>query len=88
MKAYQANMDIQPGSNEHDATTYMCQYFSKTEDSQAMKQAAKEVFKNNIHRHDAMKTITRAYLSNPECSVQEEVYHILPELNLKRIFPA
>ena len=37
----------------------MCQYFSKTEDrcSQAMKQAAKEAFKNNMYHHDTMKTI-------------------------------
>ena len=35
-----------------------------------------------------MKTIAKAYLSNRECSVQEEVYHIFPELNLRRIFPA
>ena len=27
-------------------------------------------------------------LSNCECSVQEVVYHILPELRLRRIFPA
>ena len=28
------------------------------------------------------------YLSNRECSVREAVYHILPELKLRRIFPA
>ena len=39
-------MDMQPVFNEYKTVTYMCQYFSKTEDqsSQAMKQAAKEVF--------------------------------------------
>ena len=83
-------MDILPVFNEYKAVTYMCQYFSKTEDqcSQAMKQAAKEVFENNIHHHDTMKTIARAYLSNRECSAQEAVYQILPELKLRRIFPA
>ena len=35
-----------------------------------------------------MKTIVKVYLSSRECSVQEVVYHILPELKLKRIFPA
>ena len=51
LKAWQANMDIQAVFNEHKAVTYMFQYFSKTEDqcSQAMKQAAKEAFENNIH---------------------------------------
>ena len=54
----------------------MCQYFSKTEDqfSQTMKQAAKEALENNIHHHDTMKTIAKAYLSSRECSVEEVVY--------------
>ena len=39
LKAWQANMDIQPVFNEYKAVTYMCQYFFKTENqcSQAMK---------------------------------------------------
>ena len=53
-----------------------------------MKQAAKEAFENNMHHNDTMKTIAKAYLSNGEYSVQETVYHILPELKLRRIFPA
>ena len=80
-------MDI-PVFNEYKAVTYMSQYFSKTKDrcQQTMKQAAKEDFENNMHHHDTMKTIAKAYLSR-ECSVQEAVYHILLELKLKRIFP-
>ena len=83
-------MDIQPVFNEYKAVTYMCQYFSKTDDqcSRAMKQAAKEAFENNMHHHDTMKTIARAHLSNRERSVQEAVYHILPGLKLRRIFPS
>ena len=44
LKALQANIDVQPIFNEYKAVTYMCQYFSKTEDqrSQATKQTAKE----------------------------------------------
>ena len=82
-------MDVQPDFNEYKALTYMCQHFSKTEDqfSQTMEQAAKETFENNMHHHHTMKTIAKAYLSNRECSVQEAVYHILPELKLRRIFP-
>ena len=70
--------------------TYTCQYFSKTEDqcSQAMKQAAKEAYENNMHHHDTMKTMAKAYLNNRECSAQEKVDRILPELKLRRIFPA
>ena len=41
----------------------MCQYFSKTEDqcSQAVKQAVKKAFKNNLHHQGTMKTIAKAY---------------------------
>ena len=53
-----------------------------------MKQAAKKAYENNMHHHDTMKTSAKAYLSSRECSVQEEVYHILSELKLRRIFPA
>ena len=83
-------MDLQPVFNEYKAVIYMCQYFSKTEDRilQATKQAAKEAFENNMRHHDTMKTFVKAYISNRKCFVQEAVYHILPELKLRRIFPA
>ena len=63
LKACLANMDIQPVFNEYKAVTYMCQCFSKTEDqcSQALQQAAKEAYENNMHHHDAMKTIAKTY---------------------------
>ena len=51
-----------------------------------MKQAVKKTFKNNMHHHDIMKIIDKAYLTNRECSAQEAVYHVLLELKLKRIF--
>ena len=70
--------------------TYMCQYLSKPEDQalQAMKKAAKEVFEKNMHHHEFIQKIAKAYLSNQECSVQEEVYHISLELKLRIISPA
>lgn len=34
-----------------------------------------------------MKTIVRAYTSKRKCFFQEAVYHVLPELNLRRVFP-
>ena len=72
------------------AVTHMCHYFLKTEDqcSQAMKQAAKETFEKNLHHHNTMKAIAKAYLSNHEWSFQQAVYHILTELKLRRIFRA
>ena len=40
-----------------------------------------------MHQHDTMKKVAKACLNSRECSVQETVYYILPELKLKRIFP-
>ena len=51
-----------------------------------MKQAAKEAFKKNIHHYDTVKIIAKDYLSNQECPVEAAMYHILPELKLRRIF--
>ena len=72
-KVWQTNMDIQLVFNEYKAVTYMCQYFPKTEGrcSQAMTKEAKKGFENNMHHHGTIETIAKAYLSNPECSVQE-----------------
>ena len=66
----------------------MCSYLSKQEDecSQAMKQAVKEVFENNLDNYQQMKRVAHAYSSKRECSVQESVYHIMPELWLKKYF--
>ena len=35
-----------------------------------------------------MKTTSQANLSKHKYSAQEDVYHILPELKLRRVFPA
>ena len=53
-----------------------------------MKQASREVFDNNKDHHDPMKTIVKTCLNNRDCSIQETVYHILPELKRNRIFAA
>ena len=34
-----------------------------------------------------MKIILKTCTSNKECSVQEAVYHIFPEVHLRRVFP-
>ena len=67
----------------------MCAYFSKSEDetSEAMKQAAKEAFNSNKTNLEQMKSIARAYATKRECSVQEAVYLLLPELWLRKTFP-
>ena len=76
--------DIQPVLNEYNAVTCMCQIFSKTEDQclQAINQGAKEAFENNMHHQNTMKTIAKEWF------VQEAVYNVLPELKLRKIFPA
>ena len=38
-----------------------------------MKQDAKEAYENNMHHHDTMKTIAKAYLNSRECFVQKAV---------------
>ena len=82
-------MDIQPVFNHYKAITYMCSYLCKVEDecSQTMKQAVKETFENNLDSYQKMKTVAHAYATKRECSVQEAVYHVIPELWLRKIFP-
>ena len=67
----------------------MCAYLSKTEDScsNAMKQALTESIEKRQNNFDQMQAIAHAYASNQECSVQEAVYHCLPELWLRKVFP-
>ena len=88
--AWEANIEIQPVFNYHKAVTYVCSYLSKEEDecSQAMKQAFKETLEKRASYYEQMKTIAHAYSSKRECSLQEAVYHIMPELWLRKVFPA
>ena len=87
--AWEATLDIQPVINQYKAVTYMCAYFSKSEDetSEAMKQAAKEAATCGKNKLELMKSIARAYATKRECSVQEAVYHVMPELWLRKTFP-
>ena len=67
----------------------MCKYLSKAEDkcSNAMKQALEEAREMSCSKYDEMVNIAHAYASKRECSVQEAVYHIMPELWLRKTFP-
>ena len=87
--AWEANIDIQPVINHYKAVSYMCAYFSKSEDesSEAMKQAAKEAKELNKSSYEQMKSIARAYITKRECSVQEAVCHVMPELWLRKSYP-
>ena len=65
----------------------MCAYFSKSEDetSETRKQAAKDACNMNKNNFEQMKSIARAYATRRECSVQEAVYKLMPELWLKEM---
>ena len=86
--AWQANIDIQPVINHYKAVAYMCAYFSKSEDesSEAMTHAAKEASTLNLNAVEQMKSISKAYYTKRECSVKEAVYHVMPELWLRKTF--
>ena len=48
---------------------------------------AKEAVKENLNVFEKMKAISKAYTTKLECFVQEAVYHIMPELWLRKTFP-
>ena len=53
-----------------------------------MNEAFNEAMTSKLTSYDQMKSIARAYSLKRECSVQEAVYHIMPELWLRKTFPA
>ncbi|XP_068758167.1 uncharacterized protein [Montipora capricornis] len=90
IKGFRANVDLQPVFNHYKCITYVCSYFTKdeTECSQAIMNAAKEAKKENLSVRDSLKRIGAAFLSTREVSSQECVYRCMPELWLRKIFPA
>ena len=88
LMSWEANIDIQPVINHYKAVAYMYAYFSKSEDeaSEAMKQVAKEADRKNLNVFEKMESISKAYMTKRECSVQEAVYHIMSELWLRKTF--
>ena len=48
--------------------------------SEAMKEADKDAFNRGVSDHEKMKAIAKAYTTKRECSVQEAVYLLMPEL--------
>ena len=89
LETLNANMDIQLVLNEHKAISYICAYLSKSEEtcSQAMKHALRESIVKKQGNYEQMRAVAHAYSSSRECSVQEAVYHYLPGLWLRKIFP-
>ena len=68
----------------------MCSYFSKieTESSLATKKVAGESKNLNLSFHERMKKQALAFLSHRQCSLQEVVFQLMPELWLRKTFPA
>ena len=86
IKAFAANVDLQPVFNHYKCITYICSYFSKdkTECSQAITNAAKEARNSNVNVRDSLRKIGAAFLSTREVSAQECVYRCMPELWLRK----
>ena len=76
LKAWQANIDLQPVYNYYKAVSYMTAYFSKSENSisEAMKQAIKEIKLQNLSTRVAMKRLAYSFICFKQMSVQEDVY--------------
>ena len=90
IKGFEANVDLQPVFDHYKCITYVCSYFTKfeTECSQAIMNAAKEAKAANMNIRDGLRKIGAAFLSTREVSSQECVYRCMPELWLRKIFPA
>ena len=52
-----------------------------------MKQAAKEAYTMKLNVFEEIKLISKAYSTKRECSVQEAVYRVMPELWLRNTCP-
>ena len=85
LQAWKANIDIQPVFNHYKAVSCMCAYFSKIENEtfEAMKQAAKETGMSRKTELEKIRAAAKAYSKKRECSVQEAVYLLMPELWLR-----
>ena len=90
IKGFAANVDLQPVFNHYKCITYVCSYFTKdeTECSQAIMNAVKEARADNMTVAEGLRKIGAAFLSTREVSSQECVYRCMPELWLRKIFPA
>lgn len=68
----------------------MCSHLSKWQQgcSHAMAQAATESTEQNLDKTPHVKNVTHAYATKSEHSMQKVVYQVMPEIWLRKIFPA
>ena len=85
LKVWKANMDLQSVFNYYKAVSYMSAYFSKSESetSQALLQACSKIRSMNYMLGTSCICF---YSSSRQVSLQEAVYHSLPELWLRKCF--
>ena len=88
--AWEANIDLQPVFNHYKAIHYMCAYFSKNESlcSDAMKEALNQSKELESSKYERMIKLAKAYSDHREVSIQEAVYQLMPELWLRKGYPA
>ena len=82
LKAWQANIDLQPVYNYYKAISYLASYFSKskTETSEALKQTLNGIRNQNLKIKETMRKLSQAFISARQLSVREAVYLCLPKL--------
>ena len=89
LRAWKANMDLQPVFNYYKAVSYMCAYFSKseTESSKALLQASKEIKTLKLNVKESMYKLASAFATSRQISLQEAVSFSLPELWQRKCYP-
>lgn len=89
MEKWKANVDTRARFNHCKAITYIFAYFSKAEDEtfEVMKKTAKEWRVSGKTDFEKMKAVARAYSTKRECSIQDTVHVVIPELRLTKTFP-
>lgn len=90
LRAWQANMDIQPVLDTYACLVYICSYVTKDERAMSeLLRATKKEFANADIKIQ-MKKIGSTFLSNREVSAQEAAYRLLSlpmtNCNVKRVF--
>ena len=82
LKAWQANIDLQPVFSYYERISYMTAWFSKSESetSEALKQAVNDIRNQNLKTKETMKKLSQAFFSARQLSVPEAVYLCRPEL--------
>ena len=88
LKAWRANMDLQPVFNYYRAVSYMPTYFSTSEleTSETLLQACREIRSMNLHTRETMHKLASSYSSSKQVPLQEAAYCSLPALWLIKCF--